>query len=217
MIVAILSGADPTGVKPVIEFRRAEPVPPVLDENQIEIAPGIPAETAAVQAFASENTPALDPAGFVGINTGWSVFQPPPPGAPWHYDFGAEALVTLGALAAAKRVRCTVIDAHTDVLIEQGFQFPPGIGAFYNLTVKSQMRIEGLDRFRDDPLCVYPVVWNSLNDLIELSIPDSGTLHSFYLVALSTLRTRIDSGTALKAQVRAAQTMEEVAAVQDNR
>lgn len=42
-------------------------------------------------------------------------------------------------------------------------------------------------------------------------------MHNLFLAAAGTLRARVDSGSELKAKVRAAATVEEVWAVQDSR
>jgi hypothetical protein len=123
-------------------------------------------------------------------------------------DYAAELL------RLAKAAKALAIDLRTDELIAGGFPFA---GIQFSLTIESQVRIEGMDRFRDDPLCSYPISWNSLDDSQSLQIQNAATIHGLYLTALGTLRVRVDSGSALKDQVRAAATVAEVEAVVDNR
>lgn len=113
--------------------------------------------------------------------------------------------------------RIRAIDQRTTQLIDKGFEFPPGSGVRYSLSVESQSKLLGMDSLRDDPLFTYPVVYNSIDDLGEIAIPDSATIHSFFLMAVGTYRAHLDSGTALKAQIRAATTQEELDAVVDDR
>lgn len=116
-----------------------------------------------------------------------------------------------------KPARIKEIDQRTDQLIGQGFEFPPGSGVRFSLSMESQSKLLGMDSLRDDPLFAYPVVYNSIDDMDEFSIPDSATIHSFFLMAVGTYRTHLDSGTALKTQIRAATTQEELDAVVDDR
>lgn len=116
-----------------------------------------------------------------------------------------------------KPERIQAIDRRTDQLIGLGFEFPPGSGVRFSLSMESQSKLLGMDALRSDPLFTYPVVYNSIDDLEEFSIPDSATIHSFFLVAVGTYRAHLDSGTALKTQIRAATTQAELDAVVDNR
>lgn len=118
------------------------------------------------------------------------------------------------ALARAQRIFLENIDKRTDELIEQGFSFG---GHMFSLSVEAQIRVEGMDRLRTDPVCVYPVEWNALDDGASVSLADAAALHNFFLTAVGTLRARVDSGTVLKNQVRAATSLAELNAITDNR
>jgi len=118
-------------------------------------------------------------------------------------------------LVELKKTRYQEIDSRTNELIEEGFEFPPSSGLFFNLDPKSQIRIHGCDYARD--LLPYPLKWQSLDDNNQISIVDADMMHNFFLVGLNTLKSRIDSGTALKEQIAQATTVEEVNAVIDNR
>jgi hypothetical protein len=120
-------------------------------------------------------------------------------------------------LKKLKQQRYAEIDERTKQLIGLGFEFPPTSGSYFSLTLESQIRLEAADASRDLPEFAYPVAWNTLDDDASYSIPDSATMHSFFLTALGTIRARIDSGTSLKDSVRAATTQAELDAVVDGR
>lgn len=203
MIVAIVAKSD-TGRIVVDSFREAASVEDALAE------------------FCASYAQPQNPAAWSAIDTGWAQYQYAADGCVWYYDYDASALVALDAetgvahdsLAFHKDLKIVQIDARTDAMIDRGFTFG---GIIFSLSLKAQMRIEGMDRFRNDPLCEYPVSWNSLDDTQHLSIPDAATLHVFYLTAAGTLRACVDSGTALKDLVRAAATIAEVDAIVDSR
>lgn len=117
-------------------------------------------------------------------------------------------------LPRAKAGKIAAIDTRTADLIAQGFTFG---GKQFSLSMTAQSKIMGAHQIRDEGAFVYPVEWNTIDDSDKISIPDSATLHGFYLTALGTMRSRLDSGTALKQQVRDATDLAGVAAVVDNR
>lgn len=75
MIVAIVNQTNPVGIVRVDEFREA-------------VSPG-----AAVDAFVNDYNPPLNPADWLGVDTGWVQYQPPAPDYTWAYDFGTALLV----------------------------------------------------------------------------------------------------------------------------
>lgn len=117
-------------------------------------------------------------------------------------------------LAQHKSEKYVTFDVKTDALIAQGFIYAE---SSFSLSDQAQNRIMGSHQARDDAAFVYPLKWNTLDDLDVLEIADSATLHAFYLTALGTYRAHVDSGTALKDQVRAATTIAGVDAVVDSR
>jgi hypothetical protein len=121
------------------------------------------------------------------------------------------------ALPGYKRRRCLVIDARTQELIAQGFEFPPSSGNRFSLSLAGQSKINGANQAREDPAFVYPVEWNMVDDSGTISITDAAMLHNFFLSALVTYRAVLDAGTALKNQIRVATSVAEVDAVIDNR
>jgi len=173
-----------------------------------------------VVGIAKESIAALGfPAGLVTMDGNDTVFQ-------FESDLTAQQQAILDSVVAShdstdikhqKPERIRKIDQRTNQLIDQGFEFPPSSGVRFSLSMESQSKLLGMDSLRDDPLFQYPVVYNSVDDLDELSIPDSATIHSFFLIAVGTYRAHLDSGTALKAQIRAATTQAELDAVVDDR
>jgi hypothetical protein len=117
-------------------------------------------------------------------------------------------------LPAAQLAKCKEIDARTDELIAAGFTYD---SKTFSLSQAAQSRLTGINQVRDDAAVTYPIVWNTLDDSDTLSIVDSAALLTFYLTAMGTYRTHVDSGTALKDDVRAATTIAAVDAVVDSR
>ena len=79
------------------------------------------------------------------------------------------------------------------------------------------MKMAGAHQLKDDQALVFPINWNTKGDEDTYTIADSADLHAFYLTAVGTLRSHLDSGTVLKDAVRAATTIAAVDAVEDNR
>jgi hypothetical protein len=123
----------------------------------------------------------------------------------------------VAALASAKGEKIKGIDEHTGALISKGFEFPPASGIMFSLSNSAQRTLLAADAQRNDPSFTYPVVWNSKDDLSDISLADTAALHNFVLTAVGTTRYWLDSGTGLKSQVRAATTVAQVEAIVDNR
>lgn len=117
-------------------------------------------------------------------------------------------------LAAAKSNCFVQIDTRTDSLIDQGFVY---LGETLSLSADARQTIISMDLQRDDVSIIYPIVWNSLDNLTSVSVVDSASVHALALSAMSTVRAHVDSGTALKDLVRAATTVAMVKAVNDSR
>lgn len=118
---------------------------------------------------------------------------------------------SLGEVKAAKFV---TIDRRTSELIEQGFSYSNKV---FSLSLNAQSTMLGTHQVKDSPLMVYPIKWNTLNDLDAILIADAAELDVFCLTALATYRAHIDSGTILKDLVRSALTVEDIEAITDNR
>jgi len=118
------------------------------------------------------------------------------------------------AVAEAKTTAVAAIDNRTSDLIAGGFTYA---GLQFSLSANAQMKMVGTHAVRDDANLTYPVKWNTLDDADTHELADSAALHAFYLTGLGAMRAHIDGGTVLKDAVRAAATIDEVAAVVDAR
>lgn len=113
-----------------------------------------------------------------------------------------------------KSYRCKEIDIKTGELISNGFTYQ---SKQFSLSQSAQANLLGLEISKDDPAITYPITYNTIDDIDTYDVVDSADIHSMYLTALGTKKGVIDSGTALKSQIRAATTIDEVNSVIDNR
>jgi hypothetical protein len=114
----------------------------------------------------------------------------------------------------ARQKKFDAIDARTDELIGQGFTWS---GAQFSNSLFGQSKVDGAYAAKDLPEFTYPVVWNSMDNMTTVSIPDAATMQQFFLAALGTIRAHLDSATPFKDQVREASTVQAVEAVVDTR
>jgi hypothetical protein len=126
-----------------------------------------------------------------------------------------DGIVAAHGLKAAKTQKIAAIDSNTHALIAAGFQYPTSTGQIFSLSDNAQRTLLDADVQRND--LTYPVVWNTKDDTGTFALPNAATLHAFVLTGSTTIRAHLDSGTALKDQVRAATTIAEVDAVTDAR
>jgi len=93
----------------------------------------------------------------------------------------------------------------------QGALFPTfGAGDF-----ASQLTLLG--SFNARAALVYPVRWNTIDDADVHDLQNATDIEDMYAAAVSAVRAALDSGTALKDQVRAATTRAALDAVVDGR
>jgi hypothetical protein len=190
MIYAIIPASG--GVVPVEEFRSAN------------------SAGEAVADYVGDYTPPLNAADYQAFPIGGSV-----PGAPaggWYSDTASPSLVS--TLGPAKAARMISIDRRTSELIAAGFVYA---GKRFSLSLPSQSKMIGVHQIKDNPSLVYPLVWNTDDDLDVISIASADDLDQFYLTALATIRSHLDTGTSLKDAVRLAATVDDVSAAVDNR
>jgi hypothetical protein len=126
----------------------------------------------------------------------------------------SEGYYTELSLDNYKLLKNTAIDDRTQEIIKLGYTFAT---KQFSLSANAQTNILALDNTRDDPALTYPIEYNTIDDADNFMINDSATLHGMYLTALATKKGVVDSGTALKDQVRAAVDEAGVDAVIDNR
>ena len=117
-------------------------------------------------------------------------------------------------LAGLKEFRYDEIDARTGEIISEGFTYQTKI---FSLSQNAQINILGLDNAKDDPAMVYPIEYNTIDDLDSYSVVDATDVHNMYLTALATKKATTDSGTAIKQQIRDAADIPAVNAIVDNR
>lgn len=106
------------------------------------------------------------------------------------------------------------INNNTDELIKAGYTYS---GHTFSLSEKAQTNILALYSTKDDSTLIYPIVFNTIDDLNTFEAGDAATIANMYYSALATKKGHLDTGTALKNQIRNAATVAEVDLVQDNR
>lgn len=104
------------------------------------------------------------------------------------------------------------IDKRTGEIISGGFSYG---GKVFSLSSQAQTNITNTFLAKD--ILSYPVEWNTKDDAETINISNASELTVFYQTALGTVKAIIDSGTALKNQVRISTTVEELQLIQDNR
>lgn len=113
-----------------------------------------------------------------------------------------------------KREKAAEIDMKTGQLISNGFSYK---NKNFSLSANAQTNILALYTTKDHPALTYPIKYNTIDDSEQYDVTDSADLEGMYLTALATKKAHVDSGTALKDQIRSATTKEELDAIVDNR
>ena len=150
-----------------------------------------------------------DPGGIVDFDGCSIVFDDPITAGE---ETTLDATIATHALAVAKTRKFVAIDARTDQLISEGFTYS---AKQFSITLSAQNKIMGSHQIRAG--LAYPLSWNTIDDGDSYDIVDGADLEAFYLAAFAELRGHLDSGTALKASVRAAADVAAVDAVVDGR
>jgi hypothetical protein len=122
-----------------------------------------------------------------------------------------------GNLSWAKGLKYEKIETKTKELLGEGFEFPSESGQRFSFSLEEQSQWHAFIRLKDDPTFTYPVDWSFIDNSGYYAIPNSATLEEMYMTGVGTYRAVVDSGTALKNQVRDATTYAELALVEDNR
>ncbi len=104
------------------------------------------------------------------------------------------------------------IDRKTGELISQGFTY---LSNQFSLSSTAQHNLNGLEISKD--LLTYPVEYNTIDDTGVYQVVDATDMHNMYLAALTAKKGHLDSGSALKSQVRVSTDKAGVDAVIDNR
>lgn len=129
----------------------------------------------------------------------------------------ADNRAAFSPLPAAKEIKFQEIDARTVELVNQGFTFPPGSGMVFSLSIPGQIKLLGIEVLRNDPAMVYPIRFNTIDDRNAIDLANATAVHNMALTAFGTYRGYVDSGSALKDQVRACTTVDQVNAIVDPR
>lgn len=111
-----------------------------------------------------------------------------------------------------KGIRFKQIDAKTQELISQGFTYAT---MQFSLSSNAQINLLGLEL--DKAILTYPIEWNNIDDTDKYMIVDVTDATNFHIASLTTKKTHLDSGSALKQSIRDCTTKAEVDAVVDNR
>lgn len=125
--------------------------------------------------------------------------------------------IDAATLHSLKEAKVESIDTRTAALIEQGFEFPPGSGQLFSLSLVSQHNLTNAFINRNNPSFTFPVLWGTKDALVVIEITDATMMAQFYGVALMAVRQHRDSGSVLKAQVMGAATPEQLDAIVDTR
>lgn len=106
------------------------------------------------------------------------------------------------------------INNNTQELIELGYSYS---GHNFSLSEKAQTNILALYLTKDDEHLIYPILFNTRDDLGTFEVVDANAISNMYFTALATKKAHLDSGTLLKDQIRNAATIAEIDGIQDNR
>jgi hypothetical protein len=113
-----------------------------------------------------------------------------------------------------KEERYYQVDDRTDELIELGYSYA---GKQFSLSASAKTNILAIHSNRSDPALIYPIEYNTINDLDNFFIPNLTVLHEMFLAAFGTTKAHLDSGSALKDLIRVATTEQEINLIIDNR
>lgn len=117
-------------------------------------------------------------------------------------------------LPSVKAKKLAAIDGRTRELIAEGFTYSATV---FSLSLEAQAKMLAAFQTRNDAGYVYPEVWNSIDDTSEVSLADAPAIKALVKAGHVARRGHLDSGTALKQQVRAAADVAAVLAVTDTR
>ncbi len=118
-------------------------------------------------------------------------------------------------LPAIQKEKMDAIDARTEALIDEGFEYPASSGNILSLSLEAQSNIKGAEHRKSTE--TYPMDWNTKDNMTKVALADAAGVTALFDAALIVKRGHLDSGTALKDQVRAATTVAAVEAITDAR
>lgn len=119
----------------------------------------------------------------------------------------------LGTLDCLKAKRFAEVDARTDEIVAGGFTYLDGNR--YSLSNEAQSRFLAMLVAKD--FLTYPILYNSIDDLRELSLANGDEVLNFVFTAMGAMRSYLDSGTTIKDALRNATTEDEINTIVDPR
>ena len=128
------------------------------------------------------------------------------------YDPETEQFEECVFLEDAKKKKISKIDARTEELIDQGFNYSD---LNFGLTQTDQLYYMGLDVSRGDFEYPYSIPNSDFTDTLEFE--DADEVHQFFLAGVEDNRSILQSGILLKQEVMAAISVEEVESIEDTR
>lgn len=116
------------------------------------------------------------------------------------------------ALSGYKKLKFDEIDERTSELIDLGFVYNTKT---FSLSNNAQLNLLGIDIKRNDG--ILPITFNTIDDLSEETLTTAEQVDAFFMTALGSKKAHLDSGTALKLQVRNAADKDAIDAIVDAR
>lgn len=116
------------------------------------------------------------------------------------------------ALSEYKKLKFDEIDERTSELIDLGFVYNTKT---FSLSNNAQLNLLGIDIKRNDG--ILPITFNTIDDLSEETLTTAEQVDAFFMTALGSKKAHLDSGTALKLQVRNAADKDAIDAIVDAR
>ncbi len=116
-------------------------------------------------------------------------------------------IVELDWLDDYKKQKFEQINDNTQILINNGYSYS---GYQFPLTDNAQTNILALYTTKDDPVLIYPIIFNTIDDSETFEAIDSTIISNMYYTALATKKNHLDTATTLKDQIRNATSKSQV-------
>lgn len=123
-----------------------------------------------------------------------------------------DGIATDVSLINYKALKNNSIDERTGELIVAGHSYG---GKVFSMSQNAQINMLGINESRDD--ITYPLSYSVIDNSETVDLVDATDVHNFYLNALGTKKSYLDSGNTLIDQVNASVDEAGVDAVVDNR
>lgn len=156
--------------------------------------------------------------GFVGISTSVPLDELMISGGSFSDESALDTLVqshVAVTLDEHKYVKNQAIDIRTGELIALGFSHPPTNSRQFSLSETAQLNLIGVEIKKNDQ--ILPLTFNNIDNTDTLTLTTPAEVGALFMAALGTKKAHLDSGTALKDQVRAAVDFAAVDTIVDTR